>query len=206
MRPSSGDTCSPQWAGTITIEDLEGKAVASPLVLVATCARAEKPFKLDSSSAERIAARCSRPRAHGTLVRDVVDPTPPPSRRGARHARRPGGRLVPRPRVALRSAPPARGGLPGRVNQLRGVVVTRRPPGPAKRMPEERPPRKPEGGDSAPAQRKNNGGSSRRMRKACRYRVLGEQRPIRSKLRADFVRCCIIAVRSLPSSLAWSSV
>ena len=23
MRPSSGDTCSPQWAGTITIENLE---------------------------------------------------------------------------------------------------------------------------------------------------------------------------------------
>ena len=103
MRPSSGDTCSPQWAGTITIEDLEGKAVASPLVLVATCARAEKPFKLDSSSAERIAARCSRPRAHGTLVRDVVDPTPPPSRRGARPARRPAALFRD---LASRSAPP----------------------------------------------------------------------------------------------------
>lgn len=176
----------------------ERKAVASPLLVpVATCVRASRkaiqtgllvcgadrrevfpPAGARAPWCATSSTRRRRRRAAGPDPRAGRPPCSATSRRAPLHPSR--------ARLLVRR--PAR-----RVKQLRGVVVTRRPPGPAKPEPEERSPRKPAGGVSAPAQRKNNGGSSRRMRKACRYRVLGEQRPIRSKLRADFVRCCITA-------------
>lgn len=175
MRPSSGVTCSPQWAG-----HCNRRGWTSWWHLISVL-RAEKRLSkiqtglVCSESSNRREVVWHRPPAHGIPARRRPDAVA--LRRRTRRARRPPCRP--------RRAPLPRGSSCGLLSEGFKSIAPRHDAPAAVSGEAEAGERSPGRAASRCPRRgsfNGGGGSSRQMRNACRHRSLGEQRPTRSSL------------------------